>query len=131
MNNKGQSLVLFVLIIPILLGVLVLIIDLSRVILEKNSINNKIELVMEYGLENKLTQEELTELTNYNLENYKNEIYINNNIITINTKTYKKGIISNVFDFVGFNIESEYKGYKKNEENIIEKVKWYYGKQKR
>ena len=41
MNNKGQSLVLFVLIIPILLGITALVIDVGKTISTKNNINNK------------------------------------------------------------------------------------------
>ena len=54
MNNKGQSLVLFVLLMPIILGIIVLVVDVGKSLVEKNSINNKIELVMEYGLEDNL-----------------------------------------------------------------------------
>ena len=42
MNNKGQSLVLFVLLIPIILGIITLVIDVGKSLVEKNSINNKI-----------------------------------------------------------------------------------------
>ena len=40
MNNKGQSLVLFILILPILLGIMVLVIDVGNAIYTKNKINN-------------------------------------------------------------------------------------------
>ena len=123
MNNKGQSLVLFILFIPILLGIIVLVIDVGRTIEEKNSINNKIELVIEYGLEDNLTSEELTKLLEYNLDNCENTIKIENNVIEVNSKTYVKGILSNILNFKGFNIESVYRGYLKENKKIIEKVK--------
>ena len=123
MNNKGQSLVLFILFIPILLGVIVLVIDVGRTIEEKNSINNKIELVIEYGLEDNLTTEELTKLLEYNLSDCENTLNINNSVIEINSKTYVKGIISNILNFKGFNIESQYRGFMKDNKKIIEKVK--------
>ena len=66
MNNKGQSLVLFVLIIPIILGVTALVIDVGETVLTKNSINNKIEMIIECGLIDKLTIEEVEE-ANYNI----------------------------------------------------------------
>ena len=124
MNNKGQSLVLFILFIPILLGIIVLVIDVGRTIEEKNSINNKIELVIEYGLEDNLTTEELTKLLEYNLSDCENTLNINNSVIEINSKTYVKGIISNILNFKGFNIESQYRGFMKDNKKIIEKVKW-------
>ena len=123
MNNKGQSLVLFVLLIPIILGSIVLVVDLGRTVVAKNSINNKIELVIEYGLEDNLTSEELTKLLEYNLEDCENIVNVENNIIEINSKTYVEGIISNIINFKGFSIESEYRGFIKNNKKIIEKVK--------
>ena len=123
MNNKGQSLVLFVLILPILLGIIVLVVDVGRAINEKITINNKIELVITYGLEDNLSKEKIEELVNYNLENSINKVTLENNVITINTSTYVEGIISNIVGFKGFNIESQYKGYIENNKNIIKKVK--------
>jgi len=124
MNNKGQSLVLFVLLIPIILGVLALVIDVGKALVEKNSLNNKIELIMDYGLEDDLSIKEIEYLLEYNLKNYKYKLNIDNDIIKINAKTYVKGIISNISNFKGFNIESEYHGYMENNKKIIEKVKW-------
>lgn len=123
MNNKGQSLVLFVLLIPIILGSIVLVVDLGRTVVAKNSINNKIELVIEYGLEDNLTSEELTKLLEYNLEDCENTLNIEDGVIEINSKTYVEGIISNIINFKGFSIESEYRGFIKNNKKIIEKVK--------
>ena len=51
LNNKGQSLVLFVLLMPIILGIIVLVIDVGKSLVEKNSINNKIDLNDEKNLE--------------------------------------------------------------------------------
>lgn len=123
MNNKGQSLVLFVLIIPILLGIIVLVVDVGRVIVEKNSISNKLEFIVNNFLDNDVTYDELTELVSYNLTSYDNKINLEDGIVIITTKTNLKGIISNIFGFKGFDIESEYKGYIKDEKKIIEKVK--------
>ena len=123
MNNKGQSLVLFVLLIPILLGSIVLVIDIGRTVVLKNSINNKIELVIEYGLEDNLTSEELTKLLEYNLQDCENTLNIEDGLIEVNSKTYVEGIISNIINFKGFSIESEYRGFIKNNKKIIEKVK--------
>ena len=123
MNNKGQSLVLFVLLIPIILGIITLVIDVGKSLVEKNSINNKIELVIEYGLEDNLTKKEISELLEHNLNTNDYQVNIDNGTIEIKVKTYVQGIISNVFDFKGFNIESEYHGYMQEEKKIIEKVK--------
>ena len=67
LNNKGQSLVLFILIIPMLIGIAALVIDVGNAYNQKNEMNNAIELVLEYGLTSKqpsetqeTIQEELT-----------------------------------------------------------------------
>lgn len=123
MNNKGQSLVLFILIIPILLSFTALVIDVGRAVSEKSSLNNKIELIIECGLEDNLTNDEVNELTEHNLSDYDYEVNINDNVIEINASTYVEGIFSNILDFKGFNIESEYRGFMADEKMIIEKVK--------
>lgn len=124
MNNKGQSLVLFILIIPILLGITALVIDVGETIATKNNVNNKIEMIIECGLIDDLTVEEVNELAEYNLKEYNYQVKVENDIIEINVNTYIEGIFSNILAFKGFNIQSEYRGIMNNEEKvIIEKVK--------
>lgn len=47
MNNKGQSLVLFVVIIPLIIIMFVVTIDISRIYYEKNKLDNINMLVIE------------------------------------------------------------------------------------
>ena len=123
MNNKGQSLVLFILIIPILLGIMVLVIDLGNAIHQKNRIDNTIEMVIEYGLEDNYGKEEIEKLINYNLGSSNYLINIDNKVINIKVEDYVDGIISNIIDIDGFKIISEYKGYIENDKKVIEKVR--------
>ena len=51
-NNKGQSLVMFVLIIPIFLLILTLVYDVGNAIYEKDILSNTNYLTIEYGLNN-------------------------------------------------------------------------------
>ena len=123
MNNKGQSLVLFILVIPILLGMIVLVIDFGNTIYQKNKIDNVIEMLIEYGLEEKYDKEQLEKLIDYNLDNNDYLIKIENDVIFIKVDSYVKGIISNILDIDGFEVISEYKGYMKNDKKVIEKVR--------
>ena len=50
LNNKGQSLVMFILIIPIFFGIMVLVIDIGNVIYYKQDIDNINKVVINYGL---------------------------------------------------------------------------------
>ena len=58
-NNKGQSLVMFVLIIPIFLLILTLVYDVGNAIYEKDRLSNTNYLTIEYRLNNidKVTEE--------------------------------------------------------------------------
>lgn len=61
LNNKGQSLVIFILIIPILIGIMALVFDVGNVYVKKNEIDNVLELVLDYGLESKEIDEEVVD----------------------------------------------------------------------
>jgi len=124
LNNKGQSLVMFVLIIPILLLIMILVIDIGNVIMNKQELDNINYLTMEYGLEH---------LSESNLENKLiNMIILNNNKltevsvniesnkITIETKKQVTGIITKRLEI--FTINSNYVGYIKEGKEIIERV---------
>lgn len=51
LNNKGQSLILFIIVLPILLFVLILVIDIGKVIVLNQELNNISEIVLDYGLD--------------------------------------------------------------------------------
>ena len=51
LNNKGQSLVLFIIILPILIFILILVIDVGKIIVLKQELNNISEFVLDYGLD--------------------------------------------------------------------------------
>lgn len=152
LNNKGQSLVLFILIIPILLGVMALVIDVGNAFVKKNEIDGVIEFVLDSELSteevsNEILEEEIIDntdtegvdeyleddlvskdesikvLLDYNLKGTQNESFVEDGVITIKVKTYVEGIFSNILNIRGFPIESEYHGYIENEEKIIEKIK--------
>lgn len=144
LNNKGQSLVLFILLIPILLGIMALVIDVGMIINEKNEMDNKIEFVLEYGLdqidteintenmeieENTLReieldsrQKDLEVLLNYNLKDNQNTLSYEEDKIIISSETYAEGIFSNLLNFKGFQIKSSYQGYWDNGKKVIKKV---------
>ena len=44
MNNKGQTLVTFIIILPILLIILALVVDLGFIYIEKRNIDNNVNL---------------------------------------------------------------------------------------
>ena len=52
LNNRGQSLVLFVLLLPLLLFVGIIVIDCGRVMVEKKELDIVSEMVVRYGASN-------------------------------------------------------------------------------
>lgn len=123
-NNKGQVLVMFVLLIPIFLLVLVLVVDISNLYIKKDELNNINYLVIDSILDKKIDD---LEIKNLILKNDKdiiiNKININNNVVEINLEKEYNGIFSHLVNMDIYNIKSNYKGYKENNKKIIERVK--------
>jgi len=119
MNNKGQVLVLFVIILPVILLALLIIIQFGKLYLKKQATTNIIKDTIEYGL--KHTQDE-------QIENKLNNL-IETNIDDIDIKTItifedeirinltQKSI--NIFG-KNINLTYDYTGTKMNEEIRIE-----------
>ena len=124
LNNKGQSLVMFILIIPIILLIMILVIDIGNVVMNKQELDNINYLTIEYGLEHINENNLESKLTNMiTINNNKvNEIDVNveENKINITIKKQIKGIIAKQIEI--FDLESKYIGYIKEEKKIIERV---------
>lgn len=134
LNNKGQSLVLFILLIPIILGIMALVFDLGNALVKKNEIDNVIEMVLESDLKNTdkdgeslnsvgsdIRKEAIEVLLAYNLNDVDTIVVIDGDVVTITGETYVEGIFSNILSIKGFKVISEYKGYL--ESTDIEKIK--------
>ena len=114
MNNKGQSLIIFVLILPVLLLLITLVFEIGNLNYSVNKYKKEIKRTIEYGLNN-IEKDNLEEiLTNLLKSNIKGQINIeiNNQKIKINVKD--KILFNNKFD-----INITYIGYKENNKIII------------
>ena len=124
-NNKGQSLVMCVLIIPILLLILTLVYDVGNAIYEKDRLSNTNYLTIEYGLNNidTVTENDLKNLIKQNTSNLK-YIYvtIEENQIEIKMEKDAKSIIGKMFNFNLVKIISHYKGKIINNQKEIERI---------
>lgn len=126
LNNKGQSLALFIVIIPIILLMFVFVYDVGNSMYEKNRLSNACETAMEYGLSNidTVNESDLIDLIMKNTDNVNNiSVVIENSKIEI--KAEKE--INNIFDGIsGLNIDNiqcEYHGKINNGKKEIERVK--------
>lgn len=124
-NNKGQSLVMFILIIPIFLLILTLVYDVGNAIYEKDRLSNTNYLTIEYGLNNidTVTENDLKNLIEQNTSNLK-YIYvtIEGNQIEIKMEKDAKSIIGKMFNFNLVKIISHYKGKIINNQKEIERI---------
>ena len=124
-NNKGQSLVMFVLIIQIFLLILTLVYDVGNAIYEKDRLSNTNYLTIEYGLNNidTVTENDLKNLIEQNTSNLK-YIYvtIEENQIEIKMEKDAKSIIGKMFNFNLVKIISHYKGKIINNQKEIERI---------
>lgn len=124
MDNKGQSLVLFVIIIPILLGVLAFVIDLGLINLEKDKLDNINIMVIEYGLENinTVTVKDLDDLIKENDSIVLSDISITSDSIVIILNKEVDSIFGNIINFKNYKIGSKYKGTIINDNIRIKRV---------
>ncbi len=123
MNNRGQVLTLFVLMLPIFVIILILTIDISNLIINKLEMDNVNRILMDYALDK---QEEnnleilIKELADIN--DSKLEVNITNKEDKIDIILNKKikGIISkkNIYD-----LKSHFIGYIKNDKKNIKRIK--------
>lgn len=124
LNNKGQSLVMFILIIPILLLIMILVIDLGNIIVTKTHLDNTNYLVIDYALDH-LEEEDLESkvLGLINVNNgggLETKIDISNDKILVTTRKEVKGLLTNSIKIK--TIISNYEGYIKDDKKIIGRV---------
>lgn len=127
LNNKGQSLVIFILIIPIILLLFVLIYDVADAIYEKNRLSNTSYLAIEYALDNINSIDE-NSVVDYILKNSDNlnniSVIIEDGKVDIELGKNIKGFFGKSFNFDLVEIKTKYSGTIVDEEKNIERIKW-------
>ncbi len=122
MNNKGQSLVIFIIFLPLIFLLIAIIYDLGSLELKKQKNINEIKSAITYGLNN-IDDNDINQKINTILEkniSAQKKVTINNNIITINAYLKEKSIFPNILKD-DYQINLNYKGYIENGKIIIEK----------
>ena len=129
LNNKGQSLVMFIILLPILLLILTLVYDVGNAIYEKDRLSNTNYMVVDYALDNidSIDEDDLNTLVLKNDNNLDDiSIMIIDNSVDISLKKNIKGVFWKMFNFNLTFVKSEYNGKIVNGKKKIERVKWYY-----
>lgn len=100
MNHRGQTLVLFILLLPVLLLVLGFLVDIGYLHIEKRKINDTVDMVLDYGMthiDSATVEEEMHRLLILNLKTVDEEtIEIEENSVTVTVS--KK--INRIFPFL-------------------------------
>lgn len=109
-NNKGQVLVAFVLMLPLILILMAIIIDFGIISLKKREVNNILNNTVEYTLENK-DEEEIETKLNFIIKNDLDEIkqleIKNDKCIKIHIVLEANGIFKKILDKSLYEIDIE------------------------
>jgi len=131
LNNKGQTLVLFVVLLPIFLFIIVFVVDVGNILSVKQDLNNINYMMVDYGLDNMNDSNIESEIIKYIQLNSndlnKISVDLKNNTVSIYLQKYESSMLGHIFNIDDFEIVSSYKGTIKDGIKSIERVKWYYG----
>lgn len=119
LNNKGQTLIMFILLIPFILVIMALVIDTSFVYKEKIKFQSVTKTIMKTTYENK----DATDFNDKIINLYKkNGIYTNNIVIKVNSDSVViknqakvKSVFGNIIGIKNYGVKFSYKIYKENE----------------
>ena len=114
LNNKGQTLVIFVIFIPLFIGMMALVFDIGNVIYEHSEVESINKIIIDYGLDNMDDNnviEEMRELAVINKKNINTNIKFNDMEFLVESTSYVKGVFSNIFRTKVYLVKSRYKGY--------------------
>ena len=125
MNNRGQSLISFVLIVPIIMMILFMVYDIGAMVLLRERLDNINYVAIDYGLD-KLDDLELNSKLDEMIKKNKDDIdIINISISDGKIKIILEDKIDNKLSLINkfkvFNIKSSYIGYMENDKKIIRK----------
>lgn len=124
-NNKGQTLIIFVIFLPIMILLFAFIVDTSIMYVESNKLNSINNLAINTALD---------DLQKENIDSYlkdlikkndnsisKIDIDIKDNNIKIKLEKESNSIFGNVIGIKNYDIVSEYTGSIKNNKKVINK----------
>lgn len=122
MNNRGQTLTIFIILIPVLFMLLGVIIDISYATYEKRNVENNIKYTVRTSFSKNLDEQQTIELIKKNIKNIEDyKVYHDNDALYVYIKTKVNGIFSNLFSNPIKNIEVTYKGTFDGDNIIVER----------
>lgn len=124
-NSKGQVLVIFILLLPVILMIFALIIDVGLLYSEKRKLDNTVLESINYrfdniSLEDSVLEEKITILLGKNIDDIEvMNIDVSSNYIKIGVIKSKESLFANVFKKAVYEIKSSYIGKIENKKIII------------
>ncbi len=123
MNNKGQSLITFILIIPIIILIALALYDISNMVMLKNELRNISYIVLDYGIDN-IDDDNVVEHMEALVLKNKNDI---DDISVVKDSDDKLYVV--LYDSINtkisfsnvFRIKASYVGYMSGDKKIIER----------
>lgn len=122
MNNKGQTLIIFVFVLPVLLLLIALIWEIGNLQITKSQYETAIKDTIEYGLNNKNQENLSLILENLLKSNIEGDIKIEiKNYIKITVTKQYNALYNNLLNHK-FDIKLTYVGYTENNQTIIKRI---------
>ena len=129
MNNKGQTLVMFIIFLPVILILVALLINYSFISNLKLKLENNVKSAMKYGMNLKIEDTNITNdeikdkikfLIDENLSYESLDIKVNDNSIEVSVTSKTNGFINNITNFNN-TIKLNYYGNIENQRIKIER----------
>lgn len=121
MSKRGQTLVLFIIFIPIFIGLAALVIDTGLVISKKVQLKETTKTIIKEYFNKNLNENEINDLMVKNDVDVGNlVIEIEDNKIALNNETKIDSIFGGLIGIKNYKIKIQVTGYKENDKVIVE-----------
>ena len=123
LNNKGQSLVMFVVILPVIIMILIIVVDIGKMVNLKSELDNINYIAISYGLDN-ISDDDIQDKIRKLI--YKNKLGIDEVKIEINDGEVDITLVDGI-DLILLKesnilrVRSSYRGIISDEKKIIER----------
>ncbi len=122
MNNKGQVLISFIILIPLFIMLIGIVTDTGYLLTEKRRIENNIKFSLRNNCDTSCDKTKIKKHLKSNIDDIETlNIDAGSNYAIVEIKKKKKSIFGNVFKNLYYDIDLKYKGTIKNNKVIIEK----------
>ena len=122
-NNHGQTLIIFVILLPLLLALIAFVVDISYMYGEKLHLQNTTKMIIKNNykdrLENNIENKVKDLYKKNNIKVYQSDIKTSNDYFKIETKSEIDSIFGKVIGLKKYKIKVSLKGYKKEDKIII------------